>query len=181
MTVVQDGTGNAALRLDPLHGGRVCSLHYRPRRWFGCRLERIVSDFVETRDPRLSGLPRAVGDLLIGAVRNHEDRRVMVSAHHSPEKALVRVTVTIFYALPTEDPVHLDAIVEWLGRGNKTSKYYRLGTPDGALPVKATLNIRSTRLRGEHGESQMVTTLTATARAVMPKANEPRPIRRVSA
>lgn len=153
-------------RLATSGGGRVCSLHFRPRRWFGCRLDRIVTEFLETTEPQLFGVALSVADLLRGVVRNREDDRVLVSAHHNPALGEALVAVTVVFRLPTEDKAHLDAIVAWLGRANKTSSYYRLGTAAGAFPVRATLRVQTTRTKSEHGESEMVTTFTVKARVV---------------
>lgn len=138
--------------------GRVCSLHFRPRRWFGCRLEKILGDFLETSDVRLSGLRQAALDLLTGVVRRQGDERVLVSAHQIPETGAVQIEVTVFFSVPTDEPEHVQAIVGYLGRSSRTHNHYRLGTREGALPVQAQLRVATGRVRAQHGESFLVTT-----------------------
>jgi hypothetical protein len=150
--------------------GRVCSLHFRPRRWFGCRIERILGDFLQTDDVRLSGLREATLDVLSGTVRRQGDDRVLLSAHHTPEAGTVRVEVTVFYSVPTEDLEHAQAIIDWLGRTNRNHSYYRLGG-NGTLPVQAEIRLTTGRLRAEHGETFLVTSYSLKAKIRTPREN----------
>lgn len=149
--------------------GRVCSLHFRPRRWFGCRLDRLLGDFLKSDLRHLSGLAETTVDLLARVVRKQGDDRVLVSAHQQPESGTVRAKVTVFYSVPTEDTEHVNAILGWLGRKDGSHTYFRLGSADGAWPVKAQLDVQTLRLRAQHGESLLVTTYSLIARARAPR------------
>ncbi|OQX70006.1 MAG: hypothetical protein B6A08_02240 [Sorangiineae bacterium NIC37A_2] len=155
-------------------GGRVCSLEYRPRRWFGFRLERILDDFFAT-EKALVGLSQAVHDLLQGVVRPSLDRLVRVSAHHSRAHGAVLVTLEITSRVPTTDPEHVTAIMNWLGRNCHESSYHRLGSGEyGIFPVRASLSVRSEVLGTHHGESEIRSTFVVSARAEPPRrSNHP--------
>lgn len=154
-------------RRPSLSGGCVCSLSYRPRRWFGYRLEEVLAEFLSNEEPRLSGLRAAIVDLLRGAVRSDLDERVLVSAHQSGPRSAALVTVTVFYRLPSTDAEHLGQVLTELGRGSLATSHYRMAH-GSALPVRARLRIRTSVVGMERGESSLVTTLTAVARATLP-------------
>jgi hypothetical protein len=149
--------------------GKVCSLHFRPRRWFGQRLERILGDFLASDAVHLAGLREATLDLLAGVVRKQGDDRVLLSAHHLPESGVVRAKVTVFYSVPTDEPEQVAAILGWLGRKEAVHSYYRLGTKVGAWPVRASLEVQTVRLRASRGESSLVTTYSLLAESRAPR------------
>jgi len=149
--------------------GKVCSLHFRPRRWFGCRLDRLLGDFLKSDLQHLAGLGETTVDLLARVVRKQGDDRVLVSAHHHPESGTVRAKVTVFYSVPSDDKEHVHAILGWLGRNNGAHSYFRLPSATGAWPVRAKLEIQTLRLRAQHGESFFVTTYSLLARARTPR------------
>lgn len=153
-------------------GGRVCSLEYRPRRWFGFKLERVLREFLGTECSELAGLGATMSDLLKGVVRPGSDRCVRVAAHHSRTKGLVLATVEITCRVPSSDPEHVWAIVGWLGRARHESSYFRLGTLEGELPVQATLLIESEILGVRHGETDVRTTFVIRA-WTRPRRSEP--------
>ena len=158
----------------PTDGGRNLSLEFRPRRFFGFRLDRIVNDFLGNPELRSLGLRVTLLDLLRGAVRSDLDERVLVSAHHSPRRGAVLATVTLFYHLPSAETRELEELIELLGRRPGDHDYYRMGTPEGTLPVRGSLEIRTMPLGATpplgattaRGETALVTTLTAMAELV---------------
>lgn len=158
----------------PTDGGRNLSLEFRPRRFFGFRLDHIVNDFLGTPEARSFGLRVTLLDLLRGAVRSDLDERVLVSAHHSPRRGAVLATVTLFYHLPSADTAELEQVLELLGRRPGDHDYYRMGTADGTLPVRGALEIRTMPLGSAtaRGETALVTTLTAMAELVEVKTPE---------
>lgn len=144
-------------------GGRFCSLEYRPRRWFGFRLDRVLREFLATEMSEFAGLGMTVTDLLQGVVRPGSDRKVRVSAHHSRTQGVVLATVEVTYRVPSSDPEHAWAIAGWLGRTARQGTYFRLGTPGGELPVRATLTIDTELVCMCHGETEFRTTFVVRA------------------
>ena len=146
----------------PHDGGRMCSLEYRPRRWFGCRLEKIVGDFFQTDDATAAGLRVAVLDLLRGAVRHEFDERVLVNAHHAPDLGSAQVTVTVFFRLPSDQPTEINEVLGLLGRLSTRTSHFRFGTT-ATRATAATLAVQSKVLHEQEGESMLVTALTVCA------------------
>ncbi len=149
-------------------GGRVCSLDFRPSRFFGCRVDKVLSEFFSCDDPDLAKMPEAIWDLTQGTVRPGLDDRVLVEAVFSPGGGHGRASVTLFYRLPSVESNITDKVLRLLDRRSTRSGYYRLG--DGqARSLRGATRVRTSIVGHDSGESLLVTTMIFSLSAVAPK------------
>lgn len=144
----------------------MCSLDFRPRRFFSRRVEAVLADFFASENPLLAGMPKALWDLSQGIVRPGLDDRVTLDATFSPERGLGNVTLTLFYRLPCVETNLIESALKTLDRRSTCSTYYRFGQGQGAS-VQATTRVRTSVEGEDEGESHLVTTMALRVRALI--------------
>ena len=146
-------------------GGRVCSLDFRPIRFFGCRVEKVLAEFFSCDDPALAKMPEAIWDLTQGAVRPGLDDRVLVEAAFSPQRGHGQASVTLFYRIPSVDLPTTDKVLGLLDRRSTKSGYHRFGS-GAALSLRGSTRVRTSIVGRDAGESLLVTTMILTLSTV---------------
>lgn len=95
---------------------RVCSLAFRPSRFFVCRIEEVLADFFLCDDLKLAGMPEVAWDLLHSIVRAKLDERVTVDAAFSPALAQDACTSASTIVCPPRSSLALSALCNsWIG------------------------------------------------------------------
>lgn len=147
-------------------GARVCRLDFRPSRFFGCRVERVLADFFASEHPQLEGIAEAFWDLTQGTIRPGLDDRVTLDANFSPELGRGHVTMTLFYRLPCIETALIEKVLKLLDRRSTRSSYYRFGRAKAAS-VRATTHVRTSVVGEDEGESYLVSTMVLGVRAII--------------
>jgi len=153
---------------------RVCSLAFRPSRFFACRIEDVLADFFLCDDLELVGMSQVAWELLHSTVVAKLDERVTVDAAFSPAHATGCVHVCLYYRLPTTELGSTERTLQLLDRSSRASGYYRFGR-GAALPLRAHCRVRSSVVGFQAGESLMVTSLLLSLEAVQPDTPPGRP------
>ncbi len=146
----------------------MCSLDFRPSRFFGCRVEKVLSEFFSCDDPSLEKMPEAIWDLTQGTVRPGLDDRVVVEAAFSPRRAQGQASVTLFYRLPSVDTKITDKVLQLLDRRSTKSGYYRFGRGE-ACSLRGATRVRTSIVGRDSGESLLITTMIFSLNAVVQK------------
>ena len=144
----------------------MCSLDFRPSRFFGCRVEQVLADFFASEEPLLAGMSEAFWDLSQGTIRPGLDDRVTLVANFSPERGRGNVTLTLFYRLPCVETKLTEKVLKLLDRRSTRSSYYRFGHGKAAS-VRATTRVRTSVVGEDEGESYLVTTMVLGVRALI--------------
>jgi len=147
-------------------GGRVCSLDFRPSRFFGCRVEKVLAEFFSVQDPRLGAMADAFWDLSQGTIRSGLDDRVTVEAAFDPSRGRGSATLSLFYRLPCIETGLTEKVLRILDRRTTSSGYYRFGR-DGAASVRGSMRVRTSVVGHDDGESYLVTTMVLGVRALV--------------
>lgn len=148
-------------------GGRVCNLDFRPSRFFGCRIEKVLAEFFCCEDKSLAKMPEAIWDLTRGVVRPGLDDRALVEAAFSPRNGQGRALVSLYYRLPSVDATTTERILTLLGRRSNVSGYYRFGSGE-SKSLRANARVRTSVVGHDSGESLLVTSLVLNLRVVEP-------------
>ena len=153
--------------------GRVCSLDFRPSRFFGCQVEKVLAEFFSSEQPELGAMPDAFWDLTQGTVRPALDDRVVVEASFCPSEKKGDVCISLFYRLPCVESQRLDAVLGALDRRSTRSGYFRFGAGVHHA-LRGSTRVRTSVVGRDAGESYLVTTTLLSVRAarqlVQPRA-----------
>ncbi len=152
-------------------GGCVCSLDFRPSRFFGCNVEKVLAEFFTCGDPRLAGMPDAFWDLTQGTIRPILDDRVVIEAQFSPRIGKGQVTMTLFFRLPSTDGAMVERVLCALDRRTSSSSYHRFGEGNEVASLRGHTRVRTSIVGEDKGESFLMTTLVLSVRALTDSKN----------